>query len=29
MLFAGLPREGEIADVIAFLRQFGADGKKQ
>ncbi|HEY8268438.1 MAG TPA: cytochrome c family protein [Xanthobacteraceae bacterium] len=29
MEFAGLPREHEIADVIAFLKQFGADGKKQ
>jgi len=29
MLFTGLPREGDIADVIAYLKQFGADGKKQ
>ena len=29
MEFAGLPRESEIADVIAYLKQFGADGKKQ
>ena len=29
MLFVGLPREGDIADVIAYLKQFGADGKKQ
>lgn len=29
MLFAGLPRDGEIADVIAYLKQFSADGKKQ
>jgi len=29
MEFAGLPREHEIADVIAYLKQFGADGKKQ
>jgi len=29
MLFAGLPRESEIADVIAYLKQFSADGKKQ
>jgi cytochrome c len=29
MEFAGLPREHEIADVIAYLKQFGADGKKR
>ncbi len=29
MEFAGLPRPGEIEDVIAYLKQFGADGKKQ
>ena len=29
MEFAGLPREHEIADVIVYLKQFGADGKKQ
>jgi cytochrome c len=29
MEFAGLPKESDIADVIAYLKQFGADGKKQ
>jgi cytochrome c len=29
MEFAGLPRDSEIADVIEYLKQFGADGKKQ
>ncbi len=29
MEFAGLPRPQEIEDVIAYLKQFGADGKKQ
>jgi cytochrome c len=29
MLFAGLPKDQEIEDVIAFLKQFGPDGKRQ
>lgn len=29
MEFAGLPRPNEIEDVIAYLKQFGADGKKR
>lgn len=29
MEFAGLPKPGDIEDVIAYLKQFGADGKKQ
>jgi cytochrome c len=29
MEFAGLPRPNEIEDVIAFLKQFGPDGKKK
>ena len=29
MTFAGLPSDGEIADVIAYLKQFGPDGKKR
>jgi cytochrome c len=28
MLFAGLPKDQEIEDVIAFLKQFGPDGKR-
>ncbi|MGO4870189.1 MAG: c-type cytochrome [Roseiarcus sp.] len=28
MTFAGLPDDGDIADVIAYLKQFGPDGKK-
>jgi cytochrome c len=28
MIFPGLTKESEIADVIAFLKQFGPDGKK-
>jgi len=27
MLFAGLPKDQEIEDVIAYLKQFGPDGK--
>ena len=29
MAFAGLPKDEDIADVIAYLGQFGADGKKK
>ena len=29
MVFAGLPRPNEIEDVIAYLKQFGPDGKKR
>lgn len=29
MVFVGLKNEQEIKDVTAFLKQFGADGKKQ
>lgn len=29
MEFAGLPKPSDIEDVIAYLKQFGADGKKQ
>jgi len=28
MVFAGIKNEKEIADLTAFLKQFGADGKK-
>jgi cytochrome c len=28
MIFAGLPKDEDIADLIAYLKQFGADGKK-
>jgi cytochrome c len=28
MIFPGLPNEQDIDDVIAFLKQFGPDGKK-
>ena len=28
MLFAGLPKDQEIEDVIAHLKQFGSDGKR-
>jgi cytochrome c len=27
MVFAGLPKDQEIADIIAYLKQFGPDGK--
>jgi len=29
MIFAGIKNEKEIADLTAFLKQFGKDGKKQ
>ena len=29
MEFGGLPKPSDIEDVIAYLKQFGADGKKQ
>ena len=29
MSFVGLPKEQEVKDVIAYLGQFGADGKKK
>ena len=29
MAFPGLPSDEDIANVIAYLKQFGADGKKQ
>lgn len=29
MMFAGLPKDEDIADVIAYLNQFGPDGKKK
>jgi cytochrome c len=28
MIFAGLPSDKEIEDVLAYLKQFGPDGKK-
>jgi cytochrome c2 len=28
MIFAGLKREQEISDVIAYLKQFAPDGKQ-
>jgi cytochrome c2 len=28
MIFAGLKKSQEISDVIAYLKQFSADGKK-
>ena len=28
MIFAGLPKDEDISNVIAYLKQFGADGKK-
>ncbi len=28
MLFAGLPKDQEIEDLIAYLKQFGPDGKR-
>ena len=28
MIFAGLPNEKDVDDVIAYLKQFGPDGKK-
>ncbi len=28
MIFAGLPTDKEIEDVLAYLKQFGPDGKK-
>jgi cytochrome c len=28
MVFAGIKNEKEIADLTAFLKQFGRDGKK-
>jgi cytochrome c len=28
MIFAGLPKDQDIDDVIAYLKQFGPDGKK-
>ena len=28
MLFAGLPKDQEIEDVIAYLKPFGPDGKR-
>ena len=28
MAFPGLPRDSDIANVIAYLKQFGPDGKK-
>ena len=28
MVFAGLPKDQEIADIIAYLKQFGPDGKR-
>jgi cytochrome c len=28
MLFAGLPKDQEVEDVIAYLKQFGPDGKR-
>jgi cytochrome c2 len=28
MVFAGLRDEGQIANLVAYLQQFGADGKK-
>jgi cytochrome c len=29
MAFPGLPRDSDIANVIAYLKQFGPDGKKR
>lgn len=29
MAFAGIKKDSEIADLTAFLKQFGADGKKK
>ncbi len=29
MIFAGLTKDADIDDVIAYLKQFGPDGKKQ
>ena len=29
MIYAGLKDEKRVADLLAFLKQFGADGKKQ
>jgi cytochrome c len=29
MIFAGLPKEGDRDDLVAYLAQFGADGKKK
>jgi cytochrome c2 len=29
MSFAGLPKDDDIVNLIAFLKQFDADGKKQ
>jgi cytochrome c len=28
MIFAGLPNEKDVDDVIAYLKQYGPDGKK-
>jgi cytochrome c len=28
MIFPGLPKEEDIDNVIAYLKQFGPDGKK-
>ncbi len=28
MAFPGLPKDQDVANVIAFLKQFGPDGKK-
>ena len=28
MIFSGLPKDEDISNVIAYLKQFGADGKK-
>ena len=28
MIFPGLPKDEDVANVIAYLKQFGADGKK-
>ena len=29
MIFAGLPKESDRDDLVAYLAQFGADGKKK
>jgi cytochrome c2 len=29
MVFAGLTKESDIDNIVAFLRQFGPDGKKK
>jgi cytochrome c2 len=29
MISAGLPKEGDRDDLVAYLAQFGADGKKK